>query len=316
MIRRSAVVLGGTGFIGRQVCAVFREAGVRVTPVARGAPRPLDLAAADTGRLAALLADAAPDVLVNAAGRVWESTEREMLAMNAGFVQRLVDVVAVMPRPPRLVQIGTVHEYGPVPFGTVIREDREPAPDNAYGRSKLLATEAVLPAGGTVLRAGNAFGPGTPRASLLGRVAAALAADRAARAKGGAAPRAEPLRLGPLRSHCDFVDVRDVADAVLAAVREPASAGRVINIGRGEALPVGHLFDRLVALSGGAVEVVTSPERGGAADSKARWQQLDISLADRLLGWRPRRGVDESLLDLLAEVGVSGRDRLLDFNRG
>jgi len=305
------VVLGATGFVGRHVCAAFHAAGWEVVGVARTEPvtpvpyrhETLDLVDAEPARLSRLLADTGARTVVNGAGAVWAVTAEQMQSANTDLVVRLVVAASGLARPPRLIQLGSVHEYGPVPRGVDIREDTRPAPVAAYGRTKLAGGQAVLTAAaagdldGVVLRIANISGPGAPGTSLLGKVAHHLAtsADRLAT---GDAP--EPLRLTPLLAHRDFVDVRDVAEAVLAAAEAGSEvSGRVVNIGRGEAVGMRPLVDRMIELSGLDVvldeQPTTGPQRG---DSE--WQQLDIGLARELLGWGPRRSLDESLLDLLA----------------
>ncbi|MEU2249788.1 NAD-dependent epimerase/dehydratase [Streptomyces sp. NPDC019224] len=307
-MNRSVVVLGATGFLGRHVAGAFEEAGDRVLRVSRSAPpggapgrAALDLTAAGPGELAAFLAAHRPDVVVNAAGTVWQADEERMRALNDTFVRRLVGVLPALPTAPRLVQLGSVHEYGPVPEGTLITEDRAPAPVGTYGRTKLRGTEQVLAAArdgldAVVVRVTNACGPGAPEQSLPGKVASHLARQAERRRPVG------ELRLAPLRARRDFVDVRDVADAVVAAAEpRPGTAGRVFNVARGEAVAARRLVDRMIELSGLTVRLVEQAP-ADPVRSAADWQQADITLARCLLGWRPRRGLDASLRDLLASV--------------
>ncbi|MCD0485141.1 NAD(P)-dependent oxidoreductase [Streptacidiphilus sp. ASG 303] len=311
------VVLGATGFVGRHVCRAFAAAGARVVGVARNAPpsgdafRPvlLDLAEAGPGRLARLLADERAEVVVNAAGAVWGVTEEQLRAGNVELTRRLVDAVAASGRRPRLVHLGSVHEYGRVAPRVGITEDLVPDPVNPYGRSKLLGSQAVLGAArdglvdAVVLRVVNVYGPDAPRGSLLGMIACHLAAVSRARAAGLPAP---VLRLSPLRAHRDFVDVRDVADAVVAAARAELDGSgpdvRLVNIGGGTALDVRRLVERLIELGGLDARVVEE-QTGGGQRGDVEWQQVDISRARRLLGWSPRRPMEQSLRDLLATAG-------------
>ncbi|MFJ5233531.1 NAD-dependent epimerase/dehydratase family protein [Kitasatospora sp. NPDC088391] len=307
---RSVLVLGSTGFVGRHVCEALARAGARVTGVARSSPaRPaaerqvaLDLTTAGPDRLAALLADTGAEVVVNAAGAVWGVAEEQMLRANAELPEHLVAAVAATAASPRVVHLGSVHEYGRGPRGVAITEDLATAPVTAYGRSKLRGARAVLAAAreGTadavVLRIANVSGPGTPRGSLLGTIAAHLA-DLSR--PGTAAP--PPLRLTPLRAQRDFVDVRDVAAAVLAAA-ERGPSGTVVNLGRGEAVAVRGLVDRLIELSGLPAEVVEENDGAEQRGGDVEWQQVDITRAARVLGWTPVRSLDTSLRDLLAET--------------
>jgi NDP-hexose 4-ketoreductase len=297
----SVVVLGASGFLGRHVRAAFSAAGARVTPVSRGARDgvALDLVRAGHRDLVRLCAGAR--VVVNAAGAVWGGTEQDMTALNADLATRVASAVADLGGGgPRLVHLGSAYEYGPVPAGTTIGEDRPPAPPTPYGRTKLLGTRAVVRAAengvdAVVLRVSVACGPGTPSVSLPGIVARHLAAGR------------EELRLAPLLAHRDFVDVRDVADAVVAAVRAPrTAAGAVVNVGSGRAVPVRRLVDLMISLSGRELRVVEeSPPDGVRSD--APWQRLDITRARSLLGWEPRRPLETSLRDLLAAGPPGGR---------
>ncbi|MEW2625004.1 NAD(P)-dependent oxidoreductase [Streptomyces sp. NPDC048106] len=307
------MVLGGTGYLGRRIGEAFQADGAQVHLVSR---RPagdgaagarhvtMDLVAADARDLGALLASVRPDVVVNAAGRVWQGDEAAMTAGNADLVGRLTRALAGLPRPPRLIHLGSVHEYGAGTPGAGTREEQECAPVTPYGRTKLLGTRAVLRAvaddgvDGVVLRLAQVIGAGVPPASLFGRVAAHL--DEAARARSrGEEP--EELRLPPLRAHRDLADVHDTVDAVRAAATAPKAdvSGRVINVGRGEAVPMRALIDRMVGLSGLDIPV-TEAAPGPSPRTDVAWQQLDVSRALRLLGWQPRRTLDDSLRDLLA----------------
>ncbi|MFH9070591.1 NAD-dependent epimerase/dehydratase family protein [Streptomyces alboflavus] len=320
---RPVLVLGGSGYLGRHICAAFATAGARVTRVRRDARDGgehgddgdygadavetvrLDLAAADSAELARLCAGVGAQVVVNAVGAVWNSTEHQMTELNDRLVTRLTDAVAAVPRRPRLIQLGSAHEYGPAGPGDLIDEDWPPAPTTAYGRTKLAGTRTVVRAvrerdvDGVVLRVSLACGPGAPEAGLPGAVAARLAAGH------------DELRLAPLRAHRDLVDVRDVAEAVLAAARVPApalaEAGAVVNIGQGEAVPVRELVELMIACGGRPVRVrEEQPPPQANPRSDGLWQRLDVSRARRLLGWAPHRTLTDSVRDLLSAAGVPG----------
>ncbi|MER5494713.1 NAD-dependent epimerase/dehydratase family protein [Streptomyces sp. NPDC002454] len=318
---RRATVLGGTGFLGRHLRAGFRSAGFHVVCVSRALPDPspptrvpdesfvaFDLLAASPRELHALLADTDADVVVNAAGAVWGVTEQHMHRANTGLVTALVAALHGTPRGPRLIQLGSVHEYGAGTHGAGFAEDGTEAPVTPYGRSKLAASRSVLDAAragaldGVVLRMANVIGPGAPAGSLLGDVAAHL--ERYVDAP--TATDAE-LLLPPLRAERDFVDVRDVVDAVLAAARAPRGevSGRAVNIGSGRAVRTGEVVERLLALSGLPVRLVERAADGVAPGAAVDCQKLDVSLARRLLGWEPRRGLDASLSGLLSSLSLA-----------
>ncbi|MEV8038700.1 NAD(P)-dependent oxidoreductase [Streptomyces sp. NPDC086182] len=316
----SVVVLGGTGFLGRRIGAACAADGARVHLVSRSAPTVpapavgpgvssigLDLVTASPREIADVLAEAGADVVVNAAGRAWQADEAQMAAGNAELVERVVTALAALPGPPvRLVQLGTVHEYGAGAPDAATGEEHEPAPVTPYGRTKLQGTRAVLRArreqgvNGVVLRLANVIGAGVPEGSLFGRVAAHLGAAARADARG---EKAAELRLPPLRAARDLVDAQDVVAAVLAAATAPEAdvAGQVINVGRGTAVPMRALVDRMIALSGLELAVAEAAEAPGSRTDVA-WQCLDVSRARHLLGWRPLRSLDDSLRELLTSI--------------
>ncbi|MGW8575912.1 NAD-dependent epimerase/dehydratase family protein [Streptomyces niveus] len=325
------VVLGGTGYLGRRIGEAFAADGALVHLVSRnpandgpandvaakdGGPGPwsvrMDLLTARPRELTEFFGSVRPDVVVNAAGRVWRADEAEMTEGNADLVARVTESLAELPRGPRLIQLGTVHEYGAGTPGAGTSEDQEPAPVTPYGRTKLLGTRIVQRAAaehgldGVVLRLANVIGAGAPAGSLFGMVAAHL--GEAARAE-SLGEKPDELRLPPLRAHRDVLDAHDAVDAVRAAATAPGAdlRGQVVNIGRGEAVPVHTLIHRMVELSGVDLPVVET-----AADQPVRtdaeWLQLDVSRALRLLGWQPRRTLDASLRDLLTVAApVNGR---------
>ncbi|GAA4853134.1 NAD(P)-dependent oxidoreductase [Kitasatospora terrestris] len=293
-------VLGGTGFIGRVLCARLVEQGHEVLSLARSVPADppagrftsVDLSTTAPVELARLLDEERIDAVVNAAGGMWGLTDEQMYEANVVLVGRLVEAVAAMTAPARLVHLGTVHEYGMAPIGTSQRESDAPAPVMEYGKLKLAATESVtraVEAGlvrGVTLRLGNVVGAGQPGHSLLGVMAAKLDGARLA---------GEPARLDlqPLTAQRDFVDLTDTVDAVLAAIATPTTAP-VINVGTGSATAARVLVDLLIEVSGVPVEVTEVPAPAGSGP-ETEWQQMDTALAAEQLGWTPGRSLRQAV---------------------
>ncbi|WP_211323451.1 NAD-dependent epimerase/dehydratase family protein [Prauserella marina] len=284
-------VIGATGCVGRQICGLAARRGHDVLAIARRkAPHiadhtfiPLDVAATSKENIAELLASQRVGTVVNAAGR-WGPTEAEMAHSHLGVVQRLVAAQALLDHAPRLVHIGSIHEYGPVPNGTALHEAIEPCPSDMYSQTKLACSMAVLASGGVVLRAANMFGPYPPEetffASLLRRLRGALRTG-------------ETVELAIAEAKRDFVDVRDVATAALAAATAPVS-GQVINIGSGVAVDMRELVMTFVAAAGFPSDRLRTVE-GQVRSHGGEWIEVDIGLAGRLLGWRPAFTAAESL---------------------
>ncbi len=295
---RKALVLGGTGFLGRHVAAALLAAGWAVRTASRGGdPRRrdalrIDLAGAGPATLAVLLDALRPDVVVNCAGAT-DADPRGLAAMNAGLPERLVTALTLGP-PCRLVHLGSAAEYGATPLGSAVAEDHPARPVGAYGTSKLAGTLLVglgRAAGldAVVLRVFNPVGPGAPTTTLLGRLAAEL----------GTGPPDAPLRLGALSATRDFVDVRDVAEAVVAAASAGELVHGIVNVGSGEATVVRELVEQLVAEAATGREVLEDGD-GSARSSVVPWQQADVSLALGDLGWKPARSLRAAVADCWA----------------
>ncbi|MFD5771352.1 NAD-dependent epimerase/dehydratase family protein [Streptomyces sp. NPDC127049] len=300
-------VIGGTGWVGRHLLAAFADRGHEVLALARndaahlppGAFRRLDLTAAGPDALAELLDRERVGIVVNATDGAnatdgWDRSDEEMTAANVHAVERLLAALARLPGRPRLVHLGSMHEYGPVPDGTLMGESLTPAPVNVYTRSRLAGTRSVLDAAraGTVsavvLRLANVCGPHPSSAAFLGKLLSRLR-DAAAGERGVRLTVAEGARR-------DFVDVRDVARAVVLAAAAPVD-GRAVNIGSGTATPVPELVDLFLAVTGlpaGTVRRDLRPVDGLGSD----WMRVDNRLAARLLGWSPRVPLRTSLVDM------------------
>ncbi|MGW5114111.1 NAD-dependent epimerase/dehydratase family protein [Streptomyces noursei] len=306
------VVLGGSGCIGRHVCAAFARHGYRVTVVARTpAPhvaahafRSLDLLTAPADALTRLLTDTGAQVVVNAtdmagatdvtsAADGGEQRAAELLAANAGLARTLTQALQQCPKPPRLVHLGTIHEYGPGQRGVPLDEDLTPRPTNAYARAKLAGSQAVLAAANTgvvdaaVLRLVNTVGPYPTPASFPGKL---LPRMRAA-ALGG-----EPLTVDVAAAVRDWVDVRDVAEAAVQAARRPLPQ-RVFNIGSGVAVPMRELVTHLLVAAGLPLTALND-DHGPVRSLGADWVQADIRRARTLLHWQPRIPLHQTCKDL------------------
>jgi nucleoside-diphosphate-sugar epimerase len=298
-------VLGAAGCLGRQISAALRDQGDEVVAMARhpsalSAPYrfiPVDVARRGGAELARLFTEERVDVVVNAIAG-WGRTEEAAHEGNIRPVDQVLDALRRLPTGPRLVQIGTIHEYGPVAEGTSIREDTEARPQSVYATAKLVASQRVLAAirdggvRGVVVRVANTYGPHPAVGSFLGSLAVKLR---------GLDPSAG-LDLTIAEARRDYVDVRDAVDAILRAIRTPA-ADPLVNIGRGEAVDMRTLVRALVQAAG--LPRGTVREKAGEVSSLGGdWTRFDISRARELLNWRPRFGIDESMRAMWDSLGT------------
>jgi nucleoside-diphosphate-sugar epimerase len=295
------VILGGTWFIGP---AVVEELAGRhqAIVVTRGRHRGPELPAASERRcdrfdepaLARVLAEAAPDVIVD----------------TCAYTRRAAEIIA-RARPPaaRLVVLSSMDVYRA--FGALLRgehPDPNPLDEDAPLRAarhlyrgrpdaaavgkqlpgvegqlddyeKLDVEPVVLAAGATVLRLAAVHGPRDPlrrEEPILGRL-------RAGRTR-------IPFGAGTLL--WTRVHVRDAARAVRLAGERDDLAGQVLNVGERRTLSVWQWGERVLAAAGGGAELVRVPDEKvppELAHSRAYAQHVlvDSSRAMRKLGWEP-----------------------------
>ncbi|ROO89887.1 nucleoside-diphosphate-sugar epimerase [Actinocorallia herbida] len=275
---RRMLLLGATGFLGGHVAD--RASGWEVVTASRtedAADVKLD---PSHDAMCELVRRLRPSAVVNCAGAV-SGTPADLVAGNVTLVSALAE--AVRTEGGRLVHVGSAAEYGRVTEGVPVSESTAPRPVGAYGMTKLAGTELALSVpGSVVLRVFNPIGPGAPRASLLGGVAGQLADG------------ASEVRTGPLGAVRDYVDVRDVADAVLAAAARAATG--ILNVGSGTATVSRDLVRSLLALVPG--RTLAEDGDGSARSAAVPWQRADLGTTTAALGWTPVTPLATSVRDL------------------
>lgn len=295
------LLFGASGFLGRHVRALLAPNTDLVCP----GRTECDLVDLGVAELTDLVRAVRPDAVVNCAGRVGGSGY-DMLHANAGVTAKLVEAVAAAPGI-RLVRLGSAAEYGLVPHGHAVRETDPATPISEYGVSQLAATRLAEIAGTAgradtvVLRVFNPVGPGLPATNVLGRAATLL---RQAIARGSG-----HIELGLLDSYRDFVDVRDVALAVRAALLASTLPERVFNIASGRAVPTRYAIDLLARAAGFAGEIRDGALSPTAARSAGvPWMCGDVTRAAELLGWAGTYDLTDSVKAHWAEPADNRRD--------
>lgn len=181
----------------------------------------------------------------------------------------------------------------------LVTEDAPADPRNVYATTKvaqehLAAAWARMTGGRAIsLRYHNVYGPGMPRDTPYAGVASFF---RSALARG------EPPRVfEDGRQRRDFVHVRDVAAANLAALTAPQAVApggfRAYNIASGTPRTVGELAGALAAAHGGPEPVVTGEYRLG----DVRHVTASTARVRAELGWAPAVDFADGLTEWLKE---------------
>ncbi|HEU4408041.1 MAG TPA: NAD(P)-dependent oxidoreductase [Polyangiaceae bacterium] len=294
----TTLLTGASGFVGRHALAPLAARGHRIVAVSRRrplwAPEGVRWVEADlldeAGRAHAVAAAGGATHLLHFAwyaehGKFWHAPDNRRWADATGDL--VARFAAAGGR--RAVGAGSCAEYDWTLGGVdAFREgdDARGAPQTPYGVEKLRAARALLGRPGLSAAWGRifyVFGEHESPARLVPSVARALAS-------GGVA------RIGPGEQLCDFLDVRDAAEAFVALLESGAEGA--VNVGSGERVRVADLARLLADLAGrpGALEVGALPPRPGEPPRLVP----DLARLRAEVGFRPARSLREGLGDTLA----------------
>jgi UDP-glucose 4-epimerase len=107
--------------------------------------------------------------------------------------------------------------------------------------------------------------------------------------------------LGSLEARRDYIDTRDIADAMLAVLDSPAGY-QVFNVGTGVAHSVADIVAALGRLLGRSIEIRQDPARLRPVERMLLVS--DIGRIRQVTGWAPRVTFEETLRDLIDFYGL------------
>jgi UDP-glucose 4-epimerase len=216
----------------------------------------------------------------------------ETFAVNTTGTAHVLDAARISPKSPRVVLASTSAVYGDLPGR---KDEQSPiAPLSPYGASKLMAEQALsvysraygMPV--VRLRYFNVYGPrqraDSPYSGVLARWTAAARAGQ------------ECVVFGDGEQTRDFVHVRDVARANLAALTAPLPApDPLFVVATGASVTLNHVLAELAHAVGAPLRVRHEPPRTGDIVHSA----ADSSYLQRSLSWSPQVSLREGLEEIV-----------------
>ena len=178
-----------------------------------------------------------------------------------------------------------------------VTEEAQTNPISPYADSKLLAERYCLGYNerelleAVVLRFFNVYGPRQTMNDYSGVITLFIERCR----------QGLPLTVyGDGSQTRDFVNVKDVADAVFASMVKTEAKGEIFNVGSGKPTSIKTLAKTVLDLAGKNLEIKYEKSRtGDIKDSYA-----DISKAKKLLGYAPKVSLSDGLRALMKEKGL------------
>lgn len=302
------LVTGANGFVGMAFCQALMAAGVPFVPCVRKLPvRGTSWPPAfESGDLAGQVnwrpaLDGCSTVVhlaarVHIMGKQVADPEALYRAMNVDATMRLAEQAAQQ-AVHRFVYVSSVKVNGERTLGKPFRANDEPAPEDAYGRSKLAAEKALVQGfAGTgielvIVRPPLVYGSGV-RANFLRLVQLV---------KSGA-----PLPFGGIRNRRSMVALDNLVDFLMLCTTHPAAADTTWMVSDNHDLSLPDLISKIAEamgrrprllplppglLSAGAALLGQRAVAGRLLDSL----QVDVSPALERLGWKPPIDVDTGI---------------------
>jgi UDP-glucose 4-epimerase len=199
----------------------------------------------------------------------------------------------------KLVFVSSCAVYGEPRF-LPVTEEHPANPLSPYAESKVAAEKYCLGfhekqlLRSVILRLFNVYGPRQGVNDYCGVIARFIDQAR----------RGLPLVIyGDGWQTRDFVNVRDVVEAVLSSVESDYVDGKVFNIGFGVPTSIHELAETILEFAKLDLQVLNEEPRIG----EIRHSYADISKAEQLLGYKPKVSLKDGLRELLAESRANFR---------
>jgi UDP-glucose 4-epimerase len=298
---KSALVIGGAGFLGTRIAQAFRDAGYTVfsldaarsgSPHESGGIRTIVMSLPDAS-FDPLLSDLAPDVVIHCAGKA--SVPDSVVNPHEDFVSHVIltewlihECRKSAPRT-RLIYLSSAAVYGQ-PDELPVHESAAVRPVSPYGYHKRMAEMLCE-------QASQLFGVQT----VIARVFSAYGAGLRRQVVWEAARQA--VEDGRIRLHGtgeetrDFIHADDIARVIVLLAEKASPSGSAYNVASGVETSVSDLSHQIAARCGDCPVAFAGNRRGYDPE---RWRADAAKINE--LGFKPSVSLAEGLDDLLSWV--------------
>lgn len=303
-----ALVVGGGGFVGPYLVKHLKEEQGMEVYVTKTEKETLDMDCSgiynldilELSQVAELLNKIRPDYIFHLAAQSsvaysWKNPGLTIDVNIKGCVN-LLDGIRQLDYKPRVLLIGSGEEYGHIKDGECpIVEDNVLRPGNIYAATKSCQNmlgkiySDAYDMDVMMVRAFNHIGPNQTPVFVV-----ADFCKQVADIENG---QAEPvIYVGNLSARRDFTDVRDVVRAYAMLVKD-GKRGETYNVGRGHAVAIQEILERIVALSDKEIEVRVDESKLRPVDVPII--EPDITKIRETVGWEPEIELETTLKETL-----------------
>lgn len=303
-----ALIIGGGGFVGPYLVGHLKKDlgwDVTVTKTEREVLSFSDVAIEnldilDMEQIVNLLRKIRPDYIFHLAAQSsvsvsWKNPGLTIDVNIKGSVN-VLDSIRQLDYKPRVLLIGSGEEYGHIKEGECpIVEDNTLRPGNIYAATKSCQNmigriySEAYDMDVMMVRAFNHIGPNqTPLFVVADFCKQVAEIEKGLR---------EPVMyVGNLSAKRDFTDVRDVVRAYGLLVQK-GQKGETYNVGRGNAISIRELLDKILALSTKSIKVEVDPTKLRPVDVPII--EPDVTKINGATGWMPEISLDTTLKETL-----------------
>lgn len=241
-----------------------------------------------------------PDLVVHLAAQSTVTAQpAKTWKVNAGGAIALAEAIAAHAPTATVLNVSSSEVYGRSFLSGAVDENAQTQPMSAYGRTKMAAetifADILSPTNRLIhVRPFNHTGPGQDERFVVPSFAAKIVRIENGRER-------NPIKVGNLESHRDFLDVRDVVRAYLSllACSEQLPIRSVFNICSGQSICIRTVLDTLISFASVPIQVEQDPSLLRPSDIPLA--QGDYSLLQKQTGWKPKITFQETLLGILSE---------------
>lgn len=301
-------VIGGSGFIGINLCKSLSRIGFDITATARSAsslffmkkifadlPTPVNIVyldCLDPSSIKQFVRESLPyDLVINATGyAVQREQDNAKLARQINTILPLQLLKAFDGHSRRFIHLGSSYEYGSLEGA--LAEDMEGKPDTLYGRTKLDGTKTLFDHNLNTtklvcLRMFGIFGPHETLTKLFPLLYSAHYEQK-------------KLKFSHGLQQVDYMHIENVGDAITCLMKHAfQSEKELYNIGSANAYSIREISSMFANVIGSNCEI-----NWGEADirsTKARSQYADISKIFSHAGWIPSFHLEEGIRQFIRE---------------
>ncbi|MBQ8960603.1 MAG: GDP-mannose 4,6-dehydratase [Ruminococcus sp.] len=304
---KRALIIGGGGFAGGYLIRELSSNGYEVHATCLPGEEiagDCTVYSLDIGQMAeieAVIAQVSPEVIFHLAAQssVAVSWQKPALTAQVNVVGavNVLEAVRLSKRPDtRLLLIGSGEEYGFIAKDACpLSEEEKLRPGNIYAATKVcqeMIGQIYSRSYGmdiVMTRSFNHTGPGQSPTFVVSEICRQIA-----EAELPGAPA--EVRIGNLAAKRDFTDVRDVVRAY-RLLAEKGMAGRVYNVGRGQAVAISEIMDTALSMSEAPIVVIQDAKRMRASDIPIIEPDVSLIFADT--GWKAQISLRETVRDTL-----------------